>query len=181
MSKIGYCRVSTVDQDLDTEIEKLTAEGCGIIRGEKVNGASRDRDELATVLEFLRSGDELVVTRLDRLGRSTRDVLNIVRKLDERGASLTVLDPAVSTNGDTGRVVLTVLGMVAETERCFVKQRQADGIAKAKAKTGADKVYRGGKIRHDREAIAKLKAEGKGVTEIPRLMGMSRMQVYRVL
>ena len=182
MSRIGYARVSTLDQDLDGQLQKLKAEGCSVIRQEKVSGASRDgRTELATILEFLRPGDELVVTRLDRLGRSTRDVLNIVHECDQRGASLTVLDPAVTTKGDAGRITLTVLGMVAEMERKFIKERQREGIAKAKEKTGAEKVYRGGKIRHDREAIAKMKAEGRGVTEIAKALGMSRMQVYRVV
>src|SRR5436853_7304723 len=78
MPRIGYARVSTADQDLDTQLSKLKAEGCGIIRVEKVSGGSREgRTELATIVEFLRPGDELVVTRLDRLGRDTRDVLNI--------------------------------------------------------------------------------------------------------
>src|SRR6187200_978017 len=79
MSRIGYARVSTIDQDLDTQLAKLKAEGCRVIRSEKVSGGSRDgRAELATIIEFLRKGDELVVTRLDRLGRDTRDVLNVI-------------------------------------------------------------------------------------------------------
>ena len=81
MSRIGYARVSTTDQDLDIQIAKLKAEGCSIVRSEKVSAASRDgRAELATVIDFLRPGDELVVTRLDRLGRDTRDVLNLISK-----------------------------------------------------------------------------------------------------
>ena len=114
MARIGYARVSTTDQDLDVQTSKLRAEGCEIIRSEKVSGASRDgRTELATILEFLRPGDELVVTRLDRLGRDTRDVLNIVHECEQKGAHVTVLDPHVSTRGEMGSVVFTVLGMVA--------------------------------------------------------------------
>ena len=118
MARIGYARVSTADQDLDSRLTKLKAEGCAIFRSEKVSGGSRDgRTELATIIEFLRPGDELVVTRLDRLGRDTRDVLNIVHECDQRGAFVTVLDPHVSTRGEAGRIVMTVLGMVAQMER----------------------------------------------------------------
>ncbi len=104
MARIGYARVSTVDQDLEGQLARLRTEGCAIIRSEKVSGGSREgRTELATVLEFLRPGDELVVTRLDRLGRDTRDVLNVVHEAEQRGASVTVLDPHVSTRGDGAR------------------------------------------------------------------------------
>lgn len=178
MTKIGYARVSTADQDYDGQVERLKAEGCTVIRKEKVSGASRDgRDELASILDFLRPDDELIVTRLDRLGRSTRDVLNIVHECDERQASLTVLEPHVSTKGDVGRIVLTVLGMVAEMERSFIKARQRDGIAMAKAAG----VYKGGKRRIDPEKVRSMKMEGKGPTEIAKALGVSRMQVHRIL
>src|ERR671916_367233 len=103
MARIGYARVSTADQDLQAQLTKLKAEGCDIVRSEKVSGGSRDgRTELATIIEFLRPGDELMVTRLDRLGRDTRDVLNIVYECDQKGAHITVLDPHVSTRGEMG-------------------------------------------------------------------------------
>src|SRR5688572_11336693 len=141
MARIGYARVSTADQDLDAQLDRLKAEGCGVVRAEKISGASRDgRTELEIIIQFLRAGDELVVTRLDRLGRDTRDVLNIVHECDQRQAFVTVLDPHVSTRGEAGRIVLTVLGMVAQMERRFIKERQREGIARAKA----DGVYRGG-------------------------------------
>ncbi len=178
MTKIGYARVSTVGQDYDGQVERLKAEGCTVIRSEKVSGGTREgRTELATILDFLRPGDELVVTRLDRLGRDTRDVLNIVHECDQRGASLTVLEPYVSTKGGTGRIVLTVLGMVAEMERTFIKARQREGIAKAKT----EGVYRGGKRRIDPTKVESLRDSGKGVTEIANTLGVSRMQVYRIL
>lgn len=133
MARIGYARVSTIDQDLDTQLTRLKSEGCDIVRSEKVSGATREgRTELATVLEFLRTVDELVVTRLDRLGRDTRDVLNLVHECEAKGASVTVLDPFVSTKGQMGHVVLTVLGMVAQMERRFIKERQREGIEQAK-------------------------------------------------
>ena len=125
MARIGYSRVSSLDQDLDGQVARLQAEGCTIVRSEKVSGVSREgRPELAIVLQFLRAGDELVVTRLDRLGRDTRDVLNLIHECEQRGASVTVLDPHVSTRGEMGHVVLTVLGMVAQMERRFIKERQ---------------------------------------------------------
>ena len=178
MARIGYARVSTLDQDLEVQQARLKAEGCNIIRSEKVSGASRDgRTELATVIEFLRPGDELVVTRLDRLGRDTRDVLNLIHDCEQRGAFVTVLDPHVSTRGEMGHIVLTVLGMVAQMERRFIKERQREGNERAKT----EGVYKGGKRRIDRAHIEALNASGMGTTEIARAVGCSRMQVYRVL
>src|SRR3954454_21564911 len=158
MARVGYARVSTIDQDLDAQLARLRAEGCEIVRSEKVSGASRDgRTERATVIEFLRPNDELVVTRLDRLGRDTRDVLNLIHECEQRGAHVTVLDPHVSTRGEMGQVVLTVLGMVAQMERRFIKERQREGIEKAKA----DGIYRGGKRQVDRDRVRDLAARAK--------------------
>lgn len=178
MARIGYARVSTLDQDLETQLARLKAEGCAIIRSEKVSGGSREgRAELATVIEFLRAGDELVVTRLDRLGRDTRDVLNLIHECEQRGAFVTVLDPLVSTTGAMGAIVMTVLGMVAQMERRFIKERQREGIERAKA----EGVYSGGKRRLDRGRIRELYAAGSGPAAIAKAVGCSRMQVYRVL
>src|SRR3569623_695802 len=114
MARIGYARVSTTDQDLDIQQAKLKAEGCELVRSEKISGASRQgRVELETVIAYLRPNDELVVARLDRLGRDTRDVLNLIHECEENGAFVTVLDPHVSTRCEMGHIVLTVLGMVA--------------------------------------------------------------------
>jgi len=178
MARIGYARVSTIDQDLETQLAKLKAEGCEVIRSEKVSGGSRDgRAELATVLDFLRPGDELVVTRLDRLGRDTRDVLNLIYECEQKGAFVTVLDPHVSTRGEMGHIVLTALGMVAQMERRFIKERQRDGIEQAK-RAG---IYKGGKQRLDRTRVIALRAEGHSPTHLARLVGCSRMQIYRIL
>jgi DNA invertase Pin-like site-specific DNA recombinase len=178
MVRIGYARVSTIEQDLEIQLAKLKAEGCEIIRSEKVSGGSRDgRLELETVIQFLRPGDELVVARLDRLGRDTRDVLNIIHECEQRQASVLVLDPHVSTRGEMGHIVLTVLGMVAQMERRFIRERQREGIAQAKA-LGR---YTGGKRRLDRNRVLQLRSEGMGPTEIAKQVGCSRMQVYRIL
>lgn len=178
MARIGYARCSSEDQSLDVQIARLKEEGCQPIRSEKVSGASRDgRTELAAILDFVREGDEVCVTRADRLGRDTRDVLNIVHELDQRGAYLTVLDPHLSTRGETGRIVLTVLGMVAEMERRFIRERQKEGIIQAKAKG----VYKGGTRRVSRERVVAMRQEGIGPAGIAKALGCSRMQVYRIL
>jgi DNA invertase Pin-like site-specific DNA recombinase len=178
MARIGYARVSSGDQDLELQVKRLHAEGCEIVRSEKVSGASRSgRSELSTVIEFLRSGDELVVTRLDRLGRDTRDVLNIVHDCQQRSAFVTVLDPHVSTRGEMGHVILTVLGMVAQMERRFIKERQREGIAHARAAG----VYKGGKARLDHEKIRALYRAGERPSAIAARLQCSRMQIFRVL
>lgn len=178
MARIGYARVSTIDQDLQGQHDRLRAEGCEIIRSEKVSGGSREgRIELATVIEFLRQGDELVVTRLDRLGRDTRDVLNIVHECQARGAFVTILDPHVSTRGEMGHLILTVLGMVAQMERRFIRERQKEGIERAKL-AGS---YKGGKAKVDYDLVKQLKADGVAVSKIALEAKCSRMQVYRIL
>ena len=111
MACIGYARVSTIDRDVDIQLAKLKAEGCTMIRSEKVSGGSREgRPELATVLDFLRDGDELVVARFDRLGRDTRDMLNLLHECEQRGA---------------WAMVITVLGMLAQMERPLYQEAAA--------------------------------------------------------
>ncbi|MBY5453950.1 recombinase family protein [Rhizobium leguminosarum] len=178
MTRIGYARVSTTDQDLAIQTERLKAAGCEIIRSETGSGASRKgRSELETIMEFLRSGDELVVLRLDRLGRSTRDVLNLVHELDEKGASLRILEPEVTTAGNMGRMVITILGMVADMELTFIKDRQRAGIEAAKA----EGVYKGRKKAVDDEDIRRRIAAGASKADVARELRISRMTVYRAL
>ena len=175
---IGYARVSTSDQDTATQQERLREAGCAIVRTEKASARSRDgRSELEAIIEFIRAGDSLVVVKLDRLGRSTRDVLNIVHELGERGASLRVLEPEIDTAGPMGKMVLTVLGMVAEMELRFIRDRQAAGIEAAKARG----VYTGRKAGFDHARIRALRAEGMGVTAIAKEIGCKRGLVYQVL
>jgi len=176
MARIGYARVSSAGQDYQSQIDRLARDGCAPIRAEKVTGSVREgRGELGAVLDFIREGDELVVVRLDRLARSTRDTLNIVAELEARGASLRVLEPEISTGGDLGRIVITTLGMVAELERSFLRERQKAGIAAAKERG----VYKGRRKSVDSSAIASLRAQGLGPTAIAKRLGISRMTVYR--
>ena len=175
---IGYARVSSLSQDTAIQVEKLKAAGCSVIRKEKVSGRSRDdREELARIIDFIRAGDTLVVYKLDRLGRSTRDVLNIVHELETKGAFLRVLEPAISTDGPMGKMVLTVLGMVAEMELGFIKERQRAGIEAAKAAG----VYKGRPVSLDHDKVAQLHKDGIGATAIARQMECSRSAVYKVL
>ena len=175
---IGYARVSSNDQDTSIQAAALRKAGCAVVRVEKASGKSREgRDELASILEFIRPGDVLVVTKLDRLGRNTRDALNLVHELDERGACLRVLEPAIDTCGPMGRMVLTVLGMVAEMELSFLKDRQRAGIEAAKAKG----IYKGRPPTFDRAKILELRKQGMGATAIAEAVGCKRGNVYKAL
>ena len=178
MAKYGYARCSTLSQSTDIQVSALEAAGCTVIRSEKKSGRSTEgRTELATILEFMAEGDSLCVHKLDRLGRNTRDVLNLVHELHERGCSLQVLEPAIDTSGPMGTMMLTVLGMVSEMELGFIKERQRAGIEKAKAAG----VYKGRPVSVDHDKIKQLKAEGMGATAIARKLGCSRGAVYKAL
>ena len=178
MAKVGYARVSSLSQSTDIQKEALTKASCDHVRTEKKSGRSTEgRTELATILDFLQEGDVLCVHKLDRLGRNTRDVLNLVHELSERGCSLQVLEPAIDTSGPMGTMMLTVLGMVSEMELGFIKERQKAGIEKAKA----NGVYKGRPMSLDHDKIRSLKAAGMGATAIARELGCSRGAVYKAL
>jgi DNA invertase Pin-like site-specific DNA recombinase len=177
VARIGYARASTLDQDHAIQKTRLHAAGCKIVRSEKVSGKSRQgRDELASLMKFLRDGDELVVVKLDRLGRSTRDVLNLVHELDAKGAALTVLEPAFSTKDPTGSILVTVLGMVAEMQRRFMRERQQAGIEAAKRRG----VYRGRKPTVTADRVREMHAAGRKPGAIAKELGISRTHVYRL-
>src|SRR3954453_10998891 len=168
MPRYGYARVSSTDQDDAGQEARLRDAGCEVIRAERVSGKSREgRDELASLLDFLRAGDELVVIKLDRLGRSTRDVLNLVHELDAKGAALTVLEPAFSTKDAAGPILVAVLGMVAEMERRFIRERQQAGIEAAKAKG----VYKGRKPSMPVEKVREMHEARHGPTAIAKPSG----------
>lgn len=137
----------------------------------------KGRSELETIIQFLHAGDELVVLRLDRHGRSTRDVLNLVHELDENGASLRILEPEVTTAGSMGPMVITILAMVADMELKFIKDRQRAGIDAAKA----DGIYTGRKKNVDDAEIRKRIAAGATKAAVARELNISRMTVYRAL
>ena len=178
MARYGYARASSTDQDCSLQEARLRAEGCKVVRTEKASGKSRDgRDELARIMDFLHAADELVVVKLDRLGRSTRDVLNLVHDLEAKGAALTVLEPTFSTKDAAGPILVTVLGMVAEMERRFIRERQQAGIEAAKAKG----VYKGRKPSVPVGKVREMHAAGQGPSTIAKALGISRMSVHRAL
>jgi DNA invertase Pin-like site-specific DNA recombinase len=177
----GYARVSSTDQDLTIQHEKLTAAGCAVIRAEKMSGTTTEgREELATLLQFLREGDTLVVTRIDRLARNLRDLQNIVHELKQRGAALKATEQPIDTSTAAGKCFLEMLAVFGEFETNLRRERQMEGIAKAKA----NGVYAGGKGRPASVDVARvraLKAQGLGPTAIAKELGIGRASVYRVL
>ena len=178
MAKYGYARCSSLSQSTDIQVAALKEAGCEVVRAEKKSGSTIEgRTELAGLMDFMRDGDVLCIHKLDRLGRNTRDVLNLVHELDERGCSLQVLEPAIDTGGPMGKVMLTVLGMVSEMELGFIKKRQRAGIEKAKA---AGK-YKGRPTSLDHDKIKTMRAEGMGAKAIARELGCTRGAIYKVL
>jgi DNA invertase Pin-like site-specific DNA recombinase len=179
MALYGYARVSTNDQDLALQIQTLRAAGCEIIRAEKASGSSRDgRNELQLLLEFLRPGDTLIVTRVDRLARSIKDLQDIVYALNLQGITLKATEQPVDTRTAAGKAFLDMLGVFAEFETNLRRERQLEGIAAAKARG----VYQGRKPRIDAVEVRRLYVDEKmGATAISRLLGIGRASVYRVL
>ena len=175
-ARIGYARTSTVDQNLDGQIAALTAAGCGMVRQEQKSGATLEgRPELRTILDFIHPGETLVVTRIDRLARSLRDLQAIVDRLREKGAHLQATEQPVDTSTAAGKAFFDMLGVFAEFETNLRRERQAEGIAAAKHR-GA---YRGRPPKIDMEAIKECLAKGLSPTEVAREMGVSRGTVYK--
>lgn len=178
MTIIGYARVSTTDQDLSIQRAALKAAGCGTIRAEKRSGTTRaGRTELETVLDFLREGDVLMVTRIDRLARSIGDLQDIVKAVRARGATLRATEQPIDTSTAAGKCFLDMLGVFAEFETNLRRERQLEGIAKAKAAG----VYKGRKASIDGTRVRALKAQGVGPSEIAKRLKIGRASVYRVL
>jgi DNA invertase Pin-like site-specific DNA recombinase len=178
VSRIGYARVSTIDQDTALQVTALQAAGCGVIREEKASGATTaGRTELATILAFLQKGDVLVVTRIDRLARSIGDLQTIMRTIRDRGAFLACTEQPVDTGTAAGKAFLDMLGVFAEFETNLRKERQLEGIAAAKARG----VYTGRKPTLDPDEVRKLAADGVGGSAIAKKLGISRSSVYRLI
>ncbi|MBP1806950.1 recombinase family protein [Rubellimicrobium aerolatum] len=175
----GYARVSTTDQDLSLQEAALRAAGCQVIRAEKKTGTSREgRAELELLLQFLRPGDTLVVTRIDRLARSMKDLQDLVHELKGRGVSLRATEQPVDTSTAAGKAFLDMLGVFAEFETNLRRERQMEGIAAAKARG----VYKGRKPKIDPEEVRRLHAEERlSPTAIAKRMGIARSSVYRFL
>jgi DNA invertase Pin-like site-specific DNA recombinase len=180
---VGYARTSTVDQQagLDAQLRDLKAAGCEEIFSEQLSAVAQ-RDRLKEALRFVRRGDTLVVTKPDRLARSTTDLLRIVEDLDRRGVGLIMLSmggQCIDTRSPTGKLMITMLAAIAEFERGLLLERQREGIAKARQ----DGKYRGRKATARAKAaeVLRLSDEGLQRTEIARRLEIGVASVYRVL
>jgi DNA invertase Pin-like site-specific DNA recombinase len=175
----GYARVSSLGQDLAVQLEKL--KGCDKVFKEKRSGIDAGRPELKACLDYLRDGDTLLVTKLDRLARSTPDLYRIVSQLTERGIAFKVVDdPSINTSTRTGKLIMGILALIAEFENDIRRERQQDGINKAKA----EGVRFGPKPLLTLEVVQKIKelrADGATVPEIMRRTKLSKASVYRAL
>lgn len=179
MAIIGYGRVSSTGQSLDIQEEKLRAAGAEELFMEKKSGATKDgRDQLEAALRYARKGDVLMVTKLDRLARSMTDMMSIVADLDARGVGFKVLDnSAIDTTTPSGRMLLGIMASFAEFETALRKERQSDGIAKAKTKG----VYKGRPAKLPADRVRELHDQGLGPSAIAKELTISRASVYRLL
>jgi DNA invertase Pin-like site-specific DNA recombinase len=179
---IGYARTSTTDQKAGLEAQQrdLVAAGCTKVFSEHLSSVDAKRPELTRALDYAREGDTFVVTKPDRLARSTKDLLGLLEALEEKGVRVRILSMDLDTTSPTGRLMVTVLGAVAAFERELMLERQREGIAKAKA----EGKYKGRKptaaLKAD-EAVRLVHVDGLTVTEAAKRLGIGRGSVYRAL
>ena len=180
MAIVGYGRCSTTGQDLTIQVEQLTAHGCEKLFTEKKSGTSTvNRTELLSCLDYLREGDKLVITKLDRLCRSIRDLSNISDELTKKGIALVVLEQNIDTSTSTGKLLFSMLGVISEFENDLRKERTQQGIKKALA----DGVKFGRKSKLTEEQLSKLKVKrsnGVRVADLVNEFGISRESIYRL-
>jgi DNA invertase Pin-like site-specific DNA recombinase len=174
--KVGYARVSSVGQNLQSQEDALKKENVERIFSEKVSGTStKGREQLKEMLNFVREGDEIVITRVDRLARSVLDLQLIVQELTEKGVNLSATEQPISTKDATSRCFLDMLSVFSSFETNLRAERQMDGI-----KANKDK-FKGRGQTIDAKRIKTLKNEGLGATAIAKTMGIDRTSVYRLL
>ncbi len=177
---IGYARTSTAEQvsGFESQIKELQRAGCEKIFREQVSSIAT-RIQLESVLEFSREGDVFVVTKIDRLARSISDLMAIINKLEKKGVGLRILNLGMDTCTPTGKLMLTVLGGIAQFEREIMLERQREGIAKAKA----EGKYKGRKpIAMDlQQEVIRLVISGMPKTKVAEQLGMGEASVYRIL
>lgn len=176
-ARIGYARISTADQNLDAQTSALEAAGCTMIRTETGSGSTLEsRPELGTILDFIHPNETLVVTRIDRLARSLRDLQIIVEQIREKGAHLVATEQPVDTSSATGKAFFDMLGVFAEFETNLRRERQTEGIAAAKLRG----IYKGRSPKIDMQEIQRRLSNGQSPTKIAREMRVSRGTVYKV-
>lgn len=178
---VGYARTSTTDQKagLEAQLRDLKAAGCVKLFHEEVSAVAAKRPELERALDYVREGDTMIVTKPDRLARSTADLLTIAKMLEGKGVTLRILSMAIDTSTPTGKLMLAVLGGIAEFERDLMLERQREGIARAKA----DGKYKGRKAtaRAKTADVLRLKEEGLTGDAIAAQLGIGRASVFRIL
>ncbi len=179
---IGYARVSTKRQgdSLETQRDALEDYGCGKVFADTISGAKSERPGLDAALDFMRDGDVLVVTRLDRLGRTALDTLRTVNDLDERGVPVIMLDPALDTRTKEGKLMVTIMSGLAEWERDLLIERTKEGMAHARSQGRVP----GPKPKLSDEQIAAVRAavgEGQTIASVARSFGVSRPTIYKAL
>lgn len=176
--RIGYARVSTPDQNLDRQMDALAAAGCERIYREKITGRSRDRPELERMLDSLREGDVVVVAKLDRIGRNTKHLIELVEGFRERGVGFVSLGDSIDTGTAAGRLFFTMTAAVAQFEADLASERTLEGLASARARG-----RKGGRPRLDAESVdhALRLYDGGGFTmaEITAMTGVSKTTLYR--
>lgn len=174
---VGYARVSTTGQSLAVQQDELGKHGCERIFEDKATGTNRDRPGLTEMLGFVREGDIIVVSRLDRFARSLSDLFQMLDTLTGKGISFQCLHQSIDTGTSTGKFTLAILGAVAEFENDLRRERQREGIAKAKARG----TYKGRKPSIDLTMLHDLRNAGLGPSAIARQMEINRQSVYRLL
>ena len=178
---IGYARVSTEDQNLDLQFDALKKAGCERIFRDKISGMKENRDGLSQALEIVRSGDTLVVWKLDRLGRSLQHLISVINNLKNKGIYFRSIQESLDTSSSTGKLIFHIFGALAEFERDIIRERTMAGLAAARARGrigGRPKLMDEGKVKLART----LKAEDtRSIGEICEILGVSKATLYRYL
>lgn len=178
--KIGYARVSTVEQNLNRQLDLLQSFGVDKIYTEKMTGTKRDRPELAKLLERVDEGDMVVIESLSRLGRSTKDLIELVELLHQKGVQLVSLKESIDTSTSTGKLLFTIMSALAQFERDVIADRTREGLNAARARG-----HYGGRPRSDphklKQAIKLYQSKQHTVKEIEELTGVKKATLYRYL
>ena len=177
--RLGYARVSTVGQTLEAQLDQLKAAGCSRVFREKVSGARVDRKELGKLVKSIAAGDQVVVTRIDRLARSTFELFAIVKRIvDAGGQFLSLAEPWADTSTSTGRLMIAVLGGLADVERDLIRTRTGEGRARAKLR--GQHMGRPAKMTAAQQQEARRRRkDGKSVADLARSYGVSPAAIYR--
>lgn len=179
MAVLGYARVSTTDQNLEIQVQQLNACGVEKLFMEKASGAKQDRPQLSALLDYCREGDTVVVTKLDRLGRSLPHLLQTVQALKDKGVAFKCLNLSMDTSTPTGELMFNVIAAVAQFERQMLLERQKEGIRIAKQ----NGVYKGRKptARAQADQVIKLTKDGKTRAAVAKELGIGIRSVFRIL